>query len=232
MAIGIKLLNEMKTPVREKIIIIGGGGHSKVIISILKKIEEFEIVGYTDNKDQGNLLGVTYLGNDDVLAHFFSKGVKYAAIGIGQIKSSIIRRQIVSKIKSMGFEFPCIISPTAIVNEDVEIIEGTVIMDGVIINTGTRVGSFTIINTKTSIDHDCTIGNYTHLAPGVTLSGGVEIGNNVLIGTGASVIQSRKIVDNVIIAAGSTVTSYILEPGTYIGVPARIMPTNNDYKKK
>lgn len=215
----------------KKIVVIGGGGHAKVIISILKKLGDFEITGYTDTTDKGILLGISYLGTDDFLSKLFTTDTKHAVIGIGQLKSSLIRNKIITKVKKNGFEFPAIISPTAIINEEVEIGEGTVVMDGVVINSGTRIGSFSIINTKASIDHDCKIGNYTHIAPGVTLSGEVNVGNNVLIGTGASVIQGKKIVDDVIVAAGSCVMGYILQKGTYIGVPARPMPTKEDLKK-
>lgn len=214
----------------EKIVVIGGGGHAKVIISLLKKIGSYSIQGYTDNKNLGNILGIKYLGNDEILPSVFNEGCQKAVIGIGQIKTSDIRKKIIKKLKDVGFIFPTIISPNAIINEEVIIGEGTVIMDGVIINSGTRIGSFSIINTKSSIDHDCFIGDFTHIAPGVTLSGGVEVGRNILIGTGASIVQSRKVVDESIIAAGSVVTSNILTPGTYIGVPARLMPTKKEFR--
>jgi UDP-perosamine 4-acetyltransferase len=96
-------------------------------------------------------------------------------------------------------------------------------MDGVIINTGTTIGDFSIINTNSSIDHDCKIGSFTHVAPGVTISGGVEIGDEVLIGIGSSIVQYKKIVKNTCIAAGSVVANNILEAGTYIGIPARLL---------
>jgi sugar O-acyltransferase (sialic acid O-acetyltransferase NeuD family) len=208
---------------KNKIIIVGGGGHAKVLISILKKILLFEIVGYTDTKDNGVILGVPYLGNDEVLQSHFDCGVKMLAIGIGQIKSSSLRKSIVNKLKTIGFEFPTIISPNSIVNEDIQIGEGTVIMDGVVINSGTIIANYSIVNTNSSIDHDCKIGSYTHIAPGVTLSGEVTIGDNVLIGTGASVIQQISIMDNCIISAGSSVQKSIMFSGIYRGVPAKMI---------
>ena len=32
----------------EKIVIIGGGGHAKVVISLLQKVDNFEIIGFVD----------------------------------------------------------------------------------------------------------------------------------------------------------------------------------------
>jgi len=207
----------------EKIVIIGGGGHAKVIISILKKIDKYEIVGYTDLENKGKILGIKYLGNDNILHELHKKKVKNAVIGLGQIKSTNHRRRLSQMVKEIGFDTPNIVSPDSIINEDVVIAEGTVVMDGAIINSGSIIGKYSILNTRCSIDHDCKIGDFTHIAPGTTLSGEVTIGNNVLIGTGSNIIQQVSICDNTIIAAGSTIFETILKKGIYGGNPAKFI---------
>jgi len=207
----------------DKIVVIGGGGHAKVVVSILKKINTYEIVGYTDVKNRGEILGVKYLGSDSILKNLYKSGVKNAVLGLGFIESNKKRKNILKEISNMDFHYPAIISNKTVINEDVTTGMGTVIMDGVVINSGTKIGNFCIINTKSSIDHDCIIKNHTHIAPGVTISGGVEIGNNVLIGTGANIIQYKKVFDNAIIGAGSTVVEDINEPGLYGGIPAKLL---------
>ena len=206
----------------DKIIVIGGGGHAKVVISILKKLSNYEIIGYTDIENKGEILGIKYLGNDEILEElFFNKNIKNAAIGIGQIQNVESRKDTIKKLIIIGFEFPVIISPDSVINEDSKICQGTVVMDGVIIQTSTNIGKFCIINTKSSLDHDCMIGDYIHIAPGVTISGGVEIGDNSLIGASATIIQYKKIGKNIIIGAGSVVVNDLIESGTYFGIPAR-----------
>lgn len=212
---------------KTKVVVIGGGGHAKVVISILKKLKSFDIIGYTDNINKGELLKIPYLGTDEILAEMIKQGVNNAVIGVGQIKSAAIRIAIVEKLAGLGFIFPSIISPDSTINEDVFIDEGTVIMDGAVINTGTQVGKFAIINTKTSIDHDCKIGNFTHLAPGVTLSGGVYIGNKVLIGIGTSIKEGIQIVENCLIGGGSLVIKDLILPGQYVGIPAKRLEKQN-----
>lgn len=208
---------------KDKIVVIGGGGHAKVIVSVLKKLNKYEIVGYTDPENKGEILGVPYLGNDKTLNSLYKDGVNYAFIGLGQIKSAERRRKLVGICKSIGFNFPAIISPNAIINEDVSIGNGAVVMDGVTINSSSTIGEFSIVNTNASIDHDCSIGDFTHIAPGVTLSGEVNIGNNVLIGAGACIIQQIKIVDKTIISSGSSVQKNITKVGIYMGVPAKFL---------
>ena len=206
----------------KEIIVIGGGGHAKVIISILKRLKEYEIGGYTDKKDKGSILGVKYLGDDSILLNIEEKN-RHSVLGIGQIKTAAVRLKIVESLKKIGYEFPVIIAPTAIINEDVSIAEGSVVMDGVVINTETKIGKFSIINTNCSIDHDCILGDYNHIAPGVTISGNVKTGDRVLLGTGSCVIQEKKIVSDCIVSAGSSVQKSLVKSGIYRGNPAKFI---------
>jgi UDP-perosamine 4-acetyltransferase len=207
----------------EKIVIIGGGGHAKVLISIVKKSTLFDVIGYVDFRDSGTLLGVKYLGNDDKLREINFQGIKNAVLGIGQVSVSEKRFDIVQKVKKVGFVFPSIISKDAIVNEDVLIEEGTQVLDGVVINPGVRIGKFSIINTKSTIEHDCKIGSFCHISPSAVLSGGVEIGDFSMVGANAVVVQCKKIFSRCLIGAGSVVTKDITEEGVYIGNPSRVL---------
>ena len=206
-------------------IVIGGGGHAKVITSILKKSYDVRVIGYTDLEDQGKILGLDYLGNDAVL---YETKKKYsdisAAIGFGMLKNSdaVKRKELFDLAKSIGYKLPAIVSSHAIINEDVEIGDGTVVIDGAIVNSGTVIGEGAILNTNCSVDHDCKIGSFSSISPGTVLSGGVTIGNNVLVGTNSTVIQGKLICDNIVIGAGSTVVENCNEKGTYIGSPARL----------
>lgn len=205
------------------ILIIGGGGHAKVLASILKKHQEWNPIGYTDPDDNGPLLSLPYLGTDDMIKSLIiDRTLKYAAIGIGIIGSPNHREEVIDKVQALGLSFPPVYSPNAVVNEDVKIADGSIIMDGAVIQPGVRLGSFSIINTSASVDHDCSIGDHVHIAPGCTLSGQVQLGNHVFVGTGASILQGLKITDHVIIGGGAMVMAHLESSGTYVGVPAKL----------
>jgi len=205
----------------DKIVVLGGGGHAKVLISILKRLAAFAITGYTDTQDNGPLLGIPYLGTDDELEKLVQQGIKKAVMGIGQIKNYQLRQKVAGRAKTLGFEFPPVCAPSAVINEDVSLGEGVVIMDGVVINSGAKIGAFSIINTNASVDHDCTIEEFVHVAPGVTLSGNVQVQRFTLIGTGAAVIQGITIGEGCIIGAGAAVMRNCQPNGLYVGSPAR-----------
>ncbi len=205
----------------DKIIVLGGGGHAKVLISIIKRLNTFKILGYTDTRDNGLILEVPYLGTDYELEKLAKQGIKKAVIGIGQIKTYQLRQRVARNAQSLGFGFPPIISPSAIINEEVLLAEGVVVMDGVVINSGTKIGAFSIVNTNASVDHDCTVDEFVHIAPGVTLSGSVHVQRFTLIGTGAVVIQGISIGEGCVIGAGASIMRNCEPNGLYTVPPVR-----------
>lgn len=209
--------------VKRKIVVIGGGGHAKVLISVLKKCS-YHVVGYTDSQDRGDILGVRYLGSDVILREMVQrKSRPEVIIGIGKVDSSASRLRLQRDVRKLGFKVPVICSPKAVINEDVVLGEGTVVFDGAVINSGTRIGEGCIVNTNSTVEHDCRIGDDVHIGPGAAVSGGVEIGNHSMIGVGASIRQGVTIASQSLIGAGATVIRNIPAPGTYVGTPARKM---------
>lgn len=219
------LIDQKKGYMKDKIVVIGGGGHAKVIISTIKKLDQYEILGYTDLINKGLVLGTRFLGTDEVLTDILKehKNCK-AVIGIGSVEISDKRQKIYQMLKEIGFELPVIISTSAVVNEEVSLDEGTVIMEQTVIHPCSTIGKCVIINSGTLIGHDCKVGDFVHMAGGATLAGGVEIGYNSIIGMGAKVIQYKKIGKNCLIAAGSVIIKDAMKEGTYFGVPATEIP--------
>lgn len=208
---------------KEKIVLVGGGGHCKVVISIIKELDRFDIVGISDIADKlgKEILGVPMKFTDDDLKDLVDKGVGYAFITLGSVGDPKKRIELFNKVKEIGFRIPTIVSTHAKVAEDVVIGEGTVIMPGAIVNPGVKIGRNAIINTGAIIEHDVFIGDHVHIAPGAILSGGVKVGCCSHVGTGASVIQEIEIGENAIVGAGAVVVKNIPNGVIAKGVPAR-----------
>ena len=204
-----------------KIVVIGGGGHAKVLISLLKKLG-WEILGYTDEQDRGFILGIPYLGHDSVLPGVFSTHQYCSAvIGLGKIDASSARTQLQHEIRALGFDSPVVVSPRAVVNEEVDVGAGTAVFDGAVVNSGTVAGGHCIVNTNSTVEHDCRLGDNVHIAPGATVSGNVTIGDDCMIGAGATIIQGVTVCPGCLIGAGSILVADIDRPGLYVGNPAR-----------
>lgn len=204
------------------IVVVGGGGHAKVVISILRKLSRFRILGYIDPKNNGEILGIPYLGPDSELAAISAQQKSLdAVIAVGQVELGNPRCALWENFQSLTLSFPPIVSPDAIVNEAVEIGEGSVVMDGAVVNPGANIGRGAIVNTNSTVEHDVTLADWVHVAPGATICGNVTIGSFSMIGAGATIIQGRIVGANCIIGAGATVVHDLPEAGIYLGCPAR-----------
>ncbi len=204
------------------IIIVGAGGHAKVVIDTLLASSS-EIIGATDSnpeKIDTRILGLPVIGTDEVILQYNPEAI-YLANGIGSVGLPAIRMKIFNYFKRLGYSFISLRHPSAVVGLDVVAAEGTQIMAGAIIQPGCRIGLNAIINTGTLIDHDCVIGSHVHLAPGATLSGGVSMEDGVHIGAGAVLIQGIQIGKNSMVGAGAVVVKNVPENTKVIGVPAR-----------
>lgn len=209
---------------KKNLVIIGGGGHAKVLIDILKKIDKYEIIGITDsNKITDSLTGIPVIGSDEILPSLRNQGVECAFIGIGSVEDNSLRAGLFSKVISLGFEMINIIHPSAIIADSVEFGSGVAVMAGAIINPGAVIGNNVIINSGAIIEHDCVIGDNVHICPGVNCAGGVNIGELSHIGIGTTLKQCINIGKNVTVGAGSVVIKNIDDNFIVAGVPARIL---------
>lgn len=200
----------------KEIVLIGAGGHSKVVKDIIELNGDFKVVGYLDDKfsEKESENGVFF----DSIDSFKKYKDYYFNISIGNNK---IRQNIYSKLNLSDNKYPAFIHPTAIIGTDVHIGFGTVIMANVVINADTCVGKHSIINTMASVGHDVTINDFVHISPNSTLTGGVKVGSSSQIGASATVIPQKSIGKNTIVGAGATVVNDIEDNEVVVGTPAK-----------
>ncbi len=206
------------------IVLLGGGGHGKVVLDLLLRLPGYEVLGYLDPKDRGNLLGYPWLGDESKLSAFLREHSGLCgAIGLGKVDSSSKRRLAFEKWRQTGLVFPALVAPGAYVSAAAKIFEGAVVMEGAIVQPGAQVGAGAIVNTRAAVDHDCWIGENVHLAPGSVLSGEVQVGRDSMIGVGAVVREGVRITEGCLVGAGAVVVDRELcnKPGVYLGTPAR-----------
>ena len=72
---------------KEKLIIIGGGGHAKVIIDAALLSGQYTLAGIVDNRLSigEKILGLKVIGKDVDLANLFKSGIKKAFIAVGSV---------------------------------------------------------------------------------------------------------------------------------------------------
>lgn len=202
---------------KDKLLIIGAGGHGKVVADIALKMNRWQGIAFLDDDESiKSSMGIEVIGK---LSDAFTYIDNYDIfVGVGD---NIIREKIQKKLEAADVIIPVLVHPDAVVGGQVELGHGTVVMAGVVINCCTKIGKGSIINTGTKIDHDNVIEDYVHISPGVHIAGTVKIGKGSWIGIGSVVINNVNITSGCKIGAGTVVVENITEPGTYVGVPAR-----------
>lgn len=188
---------------KEKIILIGGGGHCHSVIDVIEQENKYEILGIVDTKENigKKVLDYAVIACDDDLEELF-KTCKKAVITIGHIKTNELRKKLFEKAKNIGFDFPTIISPFAYVSKYSFIDEGTVIMHHALVNANTKIGKNCIINTKALIEHDALIEDNCHISTASIINGGVVVKENTFFGSNSMARENIEIESNSIIGGG------------------------------
>ena len=207
---------------RKPILIIGAGGHAKVLIDALLQ-QNADILGIVDRNIQNvgeKVLGIKVLGDDTYVLKYSPQEI-YLVNGIGSIGPMQARKHVYDLFHQKGYSFMTVIHPSAIIGREVKLAEGVQVMAGAVIQTGCVIGINTIVNTRAVVDHECVLGNHSHIAPGAVLSGSIKIGDCTHIGTGAVIIQGKSVGGNTLVGAGAVVVNNIGSDLVACGVPAK-----------
>lgn len=205
------------------VVLIGAGGHGRVVLDILRAAEVYRPVGFLDADPQltgRKVGGLPVLGQLNLLPKLKAQKVKGVIISIGDNRP---RRQYFRKISDQGFAIVNAIHPKSHISATARLGLNVVVAAGAIISTDAKIGNGVIVNTSAVIDHECVVGEAVHVCPSATLAGRVTVGDETFIGMGSNIIQCLKIGSHAVIGAGAVVLQDVPEGATVVGVPGRIV---------
>jgi UDP-perosamine 4-acetyltransferase len=205
-------------------VILGGGGHARVIIDCLRAAGSVAPAAILDDDETlwgGTVMDVPVLGGDALIDEAEARGITLFAVGIGNLGDAGPRRRLFEFGLSRGLAPAVARHPSAIVSAAATIGPGCQLLAGAIVNAGARLGANVIVNTGTIVEHDCEIGDHAHIATGAALAGTVAVGAGALIGVGAAVKNNIEIGADAIVGAGAAVVDHVAPGATVAGNPAR-----------
>lgn len=192
---------------KEKIILLGCGGHAKSIVDAIEAADTYEIAGFIDNDGKGDFeyRGYKIIGCDAQLQEIYNLGIHCACVCVGFLGQGRVRNKLYTHLKQIGFTLPVIVDPSAVLARDVRIEEGTFIGKQAVVNSNAVIGKMVIINTAAVVEHDSIIADFCHISISSVVCGGAYVGENVFVGSNATIIQNVRVGLDAIVGAGSIV---------------------------
>jgi sugar O-acyltransferase (sialic acid O-acetyltransferase NeuD family) len=193
------------------LLLIGCGGHARSLIELIESAADWRIHGLVGLPEQvgSRVLGYPVIGCDADLPALRAECLA-AVLAIGQLTDPAPRQRLAAELEQLGFEFPILVSPHAIVSRNAQLGPGTTVGHSVIVNSAAVVGDHCILNSGALIEHDVQIGDYCHISTGSLVNGGVRLGSGSFIGSGAMLREGLELPPFTVIGAGKRVMGWPL----------------------
>ena len=212
---------------KKNIIIFGSGAFSRVLFSEIIKFKKYNFLGFVDDYSEKGKIIVNYMNKSYFNLGKIENVLKENSIdnffGIVGVGFNFYREKIVNQVLKVDkkFKWESIISKDCILNANVTIGKGSIILSGVVINTHVSIGSHCIINSSSSIGHDNIFKDFSSCGPGVITGGNVTIGENSHLGIGCIIKNGIAIGKKSVIGGNSFVDKDCLSNYVYYGIPAK-----------
>ncbi len=197
--------------------IVGAGGHGKVVLDALiaAGMNASSIALSDDNPGLAGALVLSFRVVAPALEPAFKHTDFHVAIGANSIRSRVFARLV-----KAGGRPRIVRHPGAVVSGYAILGEGVFLAAGSVVAPDASIGSGCILNHGAVVDHECSVGAFSHIAPNATLGGRVSLSERVLVGAGANILPGISIGADAVIGAGAVVTRDIGRGEIVRGVPA------------
>lgn len=157
----------------KSLLILGAGGHGKVVKEMAEAIGYTKIAFLDDNSTEA--VGKIADSKDFVDAYH------EAFVGIGNNK---FRGELLARLEQEGFNIPVLVHPTAYVSKSAVIGKGTVVEPMAIVNANSKIGVGCIVSVGSIVDHDAVLEYCVHVNAGAICKAGSFVAKGTRIDSG------------------------------------------------
>lgn len=202
------------------LVLVGAGGHAVAAAEVAIRAGR-EIAGLlTREAGEESNLPWPVLGDDGWLDGPMAPDHDFL-VAVGMTDCGPLRARLYAALIDRGLPVATIVSPDATISPTAELLPGTIVMHRAVIGAGARIGANVIVNTAAVIEHGAVVGDHAHVSTGALVNGECAVGPGGLVGSGAILLQGVRLAANVALGAGAVAVRDLMQPGVYVGVPAR-----------
>lgn len=188
----------------KELIIVGTGGHSKVVTETAQCLGWSIAVFIDENSSTPELYrGIPVFKDLQEVKKRYPQ-IKSAFVAIG---SNDVRKRWNNILQKNDYILPTLCHPSAYISPTARIDSGTLIYAKAVVGAACHIQEGVIINSATIVDHDAVIGAYSHLSQGAIACGGVRVGSECLIGPGVVLEKLASIADHSVVTAAHSINS-------------------------
>jgi acetyltransferase EpsM len=167
--------------------LIGGGGHARVVIDLLLELADQGLsprpMGFLDDVVTQAIWSVPCLGAISKL-HEFPEASFHIALGNNEIRSRIA--------KEIGHQkLITVTHPEARISRHAKIGPGCFVGVAAVVNCGASISIGSIVNSGAIIEHDACIAEFAHVSYGAIVSAGAHILPKTTVPSGTVVERNQ-----------------------------------------
>jgi sugar O-acyltransferase (sialic acid O-acetyltransferase NeuD family) len=204
-------------------VIIGAGGHGRVVLDIFRQANQTDPVGFIDANPEllgSRIDGVEVIAPATAIPSLAARGIDSAIVAIGDNST---RNMYVQTLRAHGLRLVNAIHPKSNVADTSWLGQNVVIAAGALVCAHCRIADSVILNTGCIVDHESSVGRAAHICPGARLAGRVMVDDFAFVGIGATIIQCLSVGRASVVGAGAVVLQDVEPFTTVVGVPARVI---------
>ena len=211
----------------KNVLIVGGGVLGQHMASWMGADTKERVIGFVDDTlapgeevapGLGKCLG-PLAAIDELYSQNKFDGL-LVAIGYSHRKA----RQTVFERLSKDYPIHTFCHSSVTLGPGAKIGRGCALFPNVFIDQDAILGENVLVHLGSMVTHYCQVGAHTFMSAKAILGGKVTTGERVYIGVGVTVMDNISIADDAFVGAGAVVVKNITDDGTYVGVPARLLP--------
>lgn len=206
----------------KNLILIGAGGFGREIYDFCTQTEEynkeFVVKGFLDSNPEAMSGFENYPPILNSVEEYEIEEDDVFVCSIGSVK---LKKKNINLIQNKGGEFISIIHPTAIINSNVKLGKGVLILSYTNIKSDSQIGDYVTIQPHCVLGHDVKIGEFCHLNSFSFMGGNSILEDEVLLNTKSTILPNVKIGMGSTVGVSSVVIKNVKSGITVFGYPAK-----------